>query len=73
MADVPPMPAPEVLHLAAKALGKIDLYGPRGISMVTFQEVEAMALLLAVLGVVPIRPDISAPTILMPQTPISTL
>lgn len=71
-ASTRPMPAPEVLLHASRALGKIDLYGPRGISMVTFQETEAMALLLAVFGVVPSRPDQAAPSKLF-LPPISTL
>lgn len=67
-----PMSADAVLLHASKALGKIDLYGSRGVSMVTFQETEAMALLLALFGVVPSRPDQAAPAKLF-IPPISTL
>ena len=49
-------PAQDVLRHASTALGKVDHYGPRGLTMVTFDEIEAMALLLAALGVVPTIP-----------------
>lgn len=47
---------------AARALGKVDLHGaPRGITMITTDEIEAMALLLAALGLQPLLPGAKAP------------
>ena len=47
---------------AAPAPGKIDLHGvPRGVTMVTTEEIEAMALLLAALGLHALRPEAQAP------------
>lgn len=49
--------ASSVLILSARALGKIDTHGsPRGVTMLTTHEIEAMALLLAALGLSPIQP-----------------
>lgn len=39
------------LTLAGRAIGKIDRDGRRGLTMVTYDEVEAMAALLALHGV----------------------
>lgn len=54
-APVAPLAMPQILIRASRALGKIDQYGARGVSMLSSDEVEAMALLLAVLGLVPTR------------------
>ena len=43
-----PMPSPTVLALVESALGKVDLWGRRGLTMLSLDEIEAMALLLAV-------------------------
>jgi hypothetical protein len=40
----------EMLALSGSALTKIDGKGPRGTSMVTFQEIEAMAALIDCMG-----------------------
>ena len=64
MADplIPADPATTIV-LAARALGKVDTYGlPRGITMITTLEIEAMALLLASFGLVPIQPGAPVPT-----------
>ena len=54
-------PAASIVH-AARALGKIDLYGsPRGVTMISADEIEAMALLLAALGLTPLPPDADVP------------
>lgn len=63
MADklTPADPAMTII-LAARALGKVDMYGlPRGITMITTLEIEAMALLLASLGLTPLPPGATAP------------
>lgn len=44
----------EMLDLAAKAVGKIDARGRRGSEQLTYDEIEAMALTLACLGLKPI-------------------
>ena len=55
-----PAPAPgaaETVELARSAVRKVDQLGPRGITLVTMQEVEAMALMLVVLGLQPYAPS----------------
>lgn len=44
----------QITQRAGRALHKIDLWGPRGLSMVTFQEIEALAMVAALAGVAPI-------------------
>lgn len=44
----------EMLDLAARAIGKIDARGSRGIERLTNDEIEAMALTLVCLGMKPI-------------------
>jgi hypothetical protein len=51
----------ELLELSARGLGKVDLHGERGITQVTAEEIAAMAGLLAVMGLSPIRPGEKAP------------
>ena len=51
----------EIMRRASTALGKVDLYGPRGVTMLSVDETEAMALLLALLGLVPTLPGQDAP------------
>lgn len=58
----------DLLRAASTALGKVDLYGRRGLTMVSADEIEAMALMLAVLGVVPTIPGRAAPDTL--YTPV---
>lgn len=72
MADVIAMPAPDVLARASRALGKIDLWGKRGVTMVSADECEAMALLLAALGLVPTAPGKPLPAayFLPPNSPV---
>ena len=66
MAEVAPMAAPEVQVRASRALGKIDLWGPRGVTMLSFAECEAMALLLAALGLVSTAPGEAPPAAFFP-------
>lgn len=62
MSKVLPVDLGEMITDAARALGKIDLYGsPRGVTMVTTDEIEAMALLLASLGLTALPPGADVP------------
>ena len=56
-----PLSADMMLARASTALGKVDLYGARGVTMISTDEIEAMALTLATLGLVPTRPGKPAP------------
>lgn len=47
----------QMLTLAGRAVGKIDQGGRRGTYRVTLEEIEAMALALACLGLRPLQPD----------------
>lgn len=53
---ITPLPCDQMLARASTALGKVDLYGPRGLTMISMLEIEAMALTLAALGLVPTPP-----------------
>ncbi|APE43630.1 hypothetical protein BOO69_09545 [Sulfitobacter alexandrii] len=46
----------ELLRLAGSGVAKVDLMGPRGTTLCTMDEIEAMALLIAVSGLLPGRP-----------------
>jgi hypothetical protein len=61
MSAVVPIDISDIAARASRALGKIDLYGPRGVTMVSTAEIEAMALLLAAFGLVPTIPGQVAP------------
>ena len=54
MAEIERLTHDEIMNRAARAVGKVDLWGPRGITMVSFEEIEAMAALLAMMGLRPI-------------------
>lgn len=58
-----------VLTRASAALGKVDLHGHRGLTMLSIEEIEAMALLLAMLGLVPTPPGAAPPDVLFLQPP----
>lgn len=47
----------ETLERAARAVGKIDRDGERGLTLVNTQEIEAMAMVLVLCGLAPIRPE----------------
>lgn len=64
---VPIAPRPMLLH-ASRALGKVDLHGHRGLTMLSIDEVEAMALLLALFGLVPTPPGKEPPETLIIQS-----
>lgn len=61
MKPVEPLPEAEIIRRASTALGKIDLHGRRGVTMLSVDETEAMALLLASMGLVPTRAGDPAP------------
>lgn len=46
----------ELLRRAARGVGKVDQMGKRGITLVNEEEIEAMAVVLACLGIIPIPP-----------------
>ena len=46
----------QILRRAATGLGKVDAYGLRGASLISMDEIEAMAALLALCGLIPIPP-----------------
>lgn len=54
-------PPHDVLVTAARALGKVDRWGTRGLTMLSQNEIEAMALALVLLGLVAIPPGADAP------------
>lgn len=57
-----------MMQKAARGLGKVDALGPRGATLISQEEIEAMAGTLALFGLVPIPPG--APT---PETLIAKL
>lgn len=59
---------PELTERAARGVGKVDRDGLRGATLVTVDEVEAMAMLLAVLGVKPIHPGAYTPLSQIPHS-----
>ena len=68
---VTPVTEAEMLDHAARAVGKVDLYGSRGVTMVSTEEIEAMALTLALLGLRAIHPI--AAEYAAPKTPSNPL
>ena len=59
--DTAALPASEVLARASRALGKVDKWGRRGVTMLSIDECEAMALLLAACGLIPTVPGEAPP------------
>lgn len=58
----------DMLELAARGLGKVSAYdGPRGVTLVSVDEIAAMAGALLALGLVPIPPGEDAPDTLINQ------
>jgi hypothetical protein len=53
MPDPAPWTVDEMLRLAAKGVLKVDLLGHRGTTLVTCDEVAAMAAVLALSGAIP--------------------
>ena len=65
MADLHPMTVREMLEHASRALGRIDCDGDRGVTMVTKEEIWAMAMTLVHLGLVATPPGTAAPEVLL--------
>lgn len=63
-----PFTTPEMMELAARGLGRIDRQGLRGAALVSTEEITAMALLLALMGLRPVYPDAYAPASKIPYT-----
>lgn len=63
-APITPTSRIEMLTAASRAVGKVDLYGRRGVTLLSMDEIEAMALTLASLGMVPTPPGEAAPAVL---------
>ena len=57
MADPIPLTREQMLERSARALGKVDVWGRRGLTMITADEIEAMVCLLASLGLPPLGRD----------------
>lgn len=65
MADLHPMTEREMLEHAARAIGRIDRDGDRGVTMITKEEIWAMALTLVRLGLVAVPPGAPMPKVLL--------
>ena len=59
--EAPRMTMQEMLEGAARAVGRVDRDGDRGVTMVSKDEIWAMALALVHLGLVAIPPGAPAP------------
>lgn len=46
----------DILISAARALGRVDIYGNRALTGLSLQQIEDMALALVILGLAPIPP-----------------
>lgn len=55
-------------RLAARGLGKVDRHGLRGATLVSMEEIAAMAGMLAALGLAPEYPGGYAPPSLVPMS-----
>ena len=53
---------PAMMERAARGMGKVDLHGPRGATLVSRVEIEAMAGALAILGLRAIPPGAGTAT-----------
>lgn len=54
-----------MLERAARAVGKIDLWGPRGLTGLSTADIEAIAGALVALGLIAIPPGATAPETLI--------
>lgn len=59
--EVVQLPLMSIALRAGSALHKIDRQGPRGVTLCSADEIEAMAAALAIFGVMPIPPDTPPP------------
>ncbi|WP_339636194.1 hypothetical protein [uncultured Sulfitobacter sp.] len=60
MADPDRFTPETLLRLAASGVAKVDLMGPRGTTLCTMDEIEAMAALIAISGLLPGHPTDAA-------------
>jgi hypothetical protein len=67
MSDAGLLPLNEIKTRASRAIGKVDLHGRRGVTMLSVDETEAMALLLATLGLAPTKPGDAPPADFFPH------
>lgn len=51
----------QMFELAARGVGKVDEWGERGLTLISKNEIAAMAGALAALGMVPVKPGAAAP------------
>lgn len=65
MADPIPFEAAEMLELASRAVGKVDAWGPRGATLVSVEELEAMAAALVSFGLVATPPGQKSPAVIV--------
>ncbi|MDB5658342.1 MAG: hypothetical protein JWS10_957 [Cypionkella sp.] len=65
MTDAALLPMNDLLKRCSRALGKIDLHGRRGVTLVSMDEIEAMAVVLATFGLVPTMPGEQPPEVLL--------
>ena len=56
MTEPRPFLPDELLRLAGSGVAKVDLMGPRGTTLCTMDEIEAMAALIVLGGLLPGRP-----------------
>lgn len=54
-----------MLELASRAIGKVDTWGQRGATLVSAEEIEAMATTLVCLGLVATAPGAAPPAIIV--------
>lgn len=70
MRDESPFELTEMLECASRAIGKVDAWGPRGATLVSAEEIEAMATALVCLGLVATAPGAAPPAIIVvPRNP----
>jgi len=60
-----PLSERTMLERAARALGRIDQHGQHALARVTYDEIEALALLAACNGLVPVPPGEPMPEVLI--------
>lgn len=65
MAQITPIDTRVMQERAARALGVVDHWGKRGLTMLSLEEIEAMALTLAALGLVAVPPGAAMPKTLL--------
>jgi len=62
----------QMIELAARAVGRIDRDGLRGVTLVSTEEIWAMALTLVRLGLVAVQPGTKAPDVLIVPPPTNS-